>query len=70
SAPELEGAFMYGDLATGQVYALWVDEATKKATANRLVLEKGTPIFTFGEDDDGETYFSTQEGGIYKFESP
>lgn len=67
--PELEGAYLYGDLTTGQVYALWYDEAAKQTTANRLVLEKGTPIFTFGEDDAGETYFSTQEGGIYKFES-
>jgi hypothetical protein len=33
------------------------------------VLEKGTPVFTFGEDDAGEVYFSTQEGGLYKFAS-
>jgi hypothetical protein len=25
---------------------------------------------SFGEDDNGETYFVTQEGGIHKFESP
>jgi hypothetical protein len=25
---------------------------------------------TFGEDDEGEVYFATQSGGIFKFASP
>jgi hypothetical protein len=28
------------------------------------------PLMSFGEDDTGEIYFLTQEGGIMKFESP
>jgi hypothetical protein len=39
-------------------------------TANREILKNGLPVMSFGEDDNGETYFLTQEGGIHKFASP
>jgi glucose/arabinose dehydrogenase len=68
--PELEGAYVYGDFVTGQVWALWYDMTRKQVTANRTILLKGLPIMSFGEDDDGEVYFLTQEGGIHKFASP
>jgi glucose/arabinose dehydrogenase len=68
--PELEGAYLYADYVTGQIWALWYDMNKQQVTANREILPKGTPVMSFGEDDEGEVYFVTQEGGIYKFASP
>jgi glucose/arabinose dehydrogenase len=65
--PELEGAYLYADYVTGQIWALWYDREKKQVTANRAILEKGLPVLSFGEDDHGEIYFLTQAGGIYKF---
>jgi glucose/arabinose dehydrogenase len=70
SVPELEGGYLYADFVTGQMWALWYDAAKNHVTANREILKKGLPVMSFGEDDNGETYFLTQEGGIHKFESP
>ncbi len=68
--PELKGAYLYADWVTGQVWALWYDQDAKRVTANRTIVPKGTPVMTFGEDDQGETYFTTQEGGFWRFASP
>ena len=65
--PELDGAYIYADFVTGQIWALWYDAKKKEVTANRTLLEKGAPIMSFGEDDNGEIYFLTQAGGIMKF---
>ena len=42
----------------------------KQVTANRTIIPKGLPVMSFGEDDAGEVYYVTQDGGIYKFASP
>jgi glucose/arabinose dehydrogenase len=68
-APELEGAYIYADFVTGQIWALWYDRDKKEVTANRTLLEKGQPVMSFGEDDQGEIYFLTQAGDIMKFVS-
>jgi glucose/arabinose dehydrogenase len=68
--PELAGAYLYADFVTGQIWALWYDEEKKQVTANRTILPKGLPVMSFGEDDEGEVYFVTQEGGMHKFASP
>ncbi len=68
--PALSGAYVYADYVTGQIYALWYDPDKKQVTANRTIQQKGQPILSFGEDDQGELYFLTQAGGIYKFASP
>jgi glucose/arabinose dehydrogenase len=70
SAPELEGGYLYADFVSGQIWALWYDLDAKRVTANRSLLTGSTPVLTFGEDDAGETYYATQEGGLWKFESP
>ncbi|MEX2307427.1 MAG: PQQ-dependent sugar dehydrogenase [Pirellulales bacterium] len=67
--PELEGAYLYADYVTGQIWALWYDTKREQVIANREIQPKGTPVFSFGEDDEGEVYFLTQEGGINKFAS-
>ncbi len=66
--PELTGGYLYADYVSGQVWALWYDEETKEVTANRTIREKGSPVITFGEDDEGEVYF-TSEREIFTFKS-
>jgi glucose/arabinose dehydrogenase len=58
--PALEGAYLYADYVTGQVWALSYDPAAKKVTANRTIRPSGTPVITFGEDDLGEVYFASE----------
>jgi glucose/arabinose dehydrogenase len=68
--PELIGAYLYADFVSGQIWALWYEPEKKQVTANRTILAKGLPVMSFGEDDAGEVYFVTQQGGIRKFASP
>ena len=67
AAPQLEGAYIYADYVTGQIWALAYDAKTKRVTANRTLRQKGEPILSFGDDDAGEMYFHSATGGIYKF---
>lgn len=64
--PELQGAYLYADYVSGQVWALWYDDEKKEVVANRTIREKGSPVITFGEDDAGEVYF-TSEREIFTF---
>ena len=38
-----------------------------QVTANRSIQQKGMPLLSFGQDDENETYFLIQQGGIMKF---
>jgi glucose/arabinose dehydrogenase len=68
--PELVGAYVYADYVSGKLWALWYDPAQKKVTANREIpLSKSVPIMSFGEDEQGEIYFTTYSPagqGIYR----
>ena len=68
--PELTGGYIYADFVSGQIWALWYDEAKKQVTGNRTITPKGLPVMSFGEDDAGEVLYVTQDGGIHKFASP
>ncbi len=70
SVPELIGDYLYADYVTGQVWALRYDAAKKQVISNRTIQPKGAPILSFGQDDEGEVYFLTQQGAIQKFASP
>ena len=69
--PELVGAYLYADYVSGKMWALWYDADQKTVTANREIpLSKSIPVMSFGEDERGETYFTTfsSDGqGIFKF---
>jgi hypothetical protein len=67
---ELEGAYLYADFVSGRIWALWYDAESRRVFANRSIRDTGPPVMSFGEDDDGETYFATQEGGLWKFARP
>lgn len=64
--PELAGGYLYADYVTGQVWALWYDFQKQAVTANRTIRQAGSPVLTFGEDDEGEVYF-TSEREIFTF---
>lgn len=68
--PELAGAYLYADYVSGHIWALWYDPSTKQVTANRTIREQGSPVMTFGEDDNGEVYFTSPQGVIETFASP
>lgn len=68
--PELEGAYVYGDYVSGKIWALWYDFDKKKVIANRPIsTPDNLPMMSFGEDADGEIYFTTPFGAIFGFES-
>ena len=68
--PELVGAYLYADYVSGRIWALWYDESKGVVTANRMIREGGPPVVTFGEDDQGELYFTGELGDVFKFASP
>lgn len=58
--PELNGGYLYADYVTGQVWALWYDAERQAVTANRTIRPSGSPVLTFGEDDAGEVFFTSE----------
>lgn len=70
--PELQGKFLYADFVTGKLFALDYDVAAKKLRGNYSIDSNKMPVLTYGEDQDGEVYFSVESAdgkGIYKFEA-
>jgi glucose/arabinose dehydrogenase len=68
--PELNGAYLYADYVSTKIWALRYDDAKQRVVENRPILSPGVPILSFGEDEQGETYFltTTMNGqGIYRF---
>jgi glucose/arabinose dehydrogenase len=69
--PELEGHYLYADYVTNKLWALQYDEAKKRVVANRPIPDKGVPVMSFGEDEQGDVYFMTYTAtgkGIYRYE--
>ncbi len=65
--PGLVGTYVYADYATGNVWGLkWDGETVRE---NRL-LGRGRSVSSFGEDADGEVYFTSFDGRIYTFTRP
>lgn len=70
AVPELEGMYLYADYVTGRIWALRYDAAAKRVVANRTLRDRGFPILSFGEDEQGEAYFMTYTPsgrGLYRF---
>ncbi|MGE3467473.1 MAG: sorbosone dehydrogenase family protein [Pyrinomonadaceae bacterium] len=66
-APSLTGGYLYGDYVSGLMWAVWYDAAKQQTTANRPIESNGLPIVTYGEDDNGEVYWSTNNGQMFWF---
>ncbi len=68
--PSLQGKYVYADYVSGKLWALHYDAKSKKVTENRSIAwPPSLPVVTFGEDAQGEVYFSTTTSGgmIYRF---
>ncbi len=68
--PDLFGAYLFADYVTGQVYALSFDENSGRAVSVRRIGAAAMPVFSFGEDEAGEVYFTTAQGVINRVTAP
>ncbi len=62
--PGLVGSYFYGDYMTGNLWRIAKSE--KGEFESELVRRTGRSIASFGEDDDGELYLLSFDGGIYR----
>ena len=68
--PELEGWYLLADYVTNKLWALQYDEKQKRVVAFRPIADKGVPVMSFGEDEQGDAYFMAAAAngkGIYRF---
>ncbi len=65
--PALQGKYIYGDYASGKVWALTINKDGTKASGNELLLTTGFPISSFGLDANNEILLlNYAEGKIYR----
>ena len=62
----LGGYYVYADYVTGMLYALKYDWSKKATTENRSIPSSKLPVMSFGEDQNGELYYTTPIGAIFK----
>jgi glucose/arabinose dehydrogenase len=70
--PELAGYYLYADYVSGRVWALKYDPKTRSVVENRPIQydKPMLPVIGFGEDEQGEVYFTIVAAngkGIYQF---
>lgn len=61
---ELQGRYLYGDFASGKIWALRREQGGQ--VENRLLMESGLPIASFGVDQEQELYVVAYDGTIYQ----
>ncbi|HCF51215.1 MAG TPA: glucose sorbosone dehydrogenase [Syntrophomonas sp.] len=64
SAPSLNGWYVFGDFATGMIWAVRLDENMK--AESRTLLDTDYNISSFGLDQNNELYVLDYNGKIYK----
>ncbi len=64
--PSLQGAFLYSDFCSGRLWSTWLNEDGDWQDAE--IMLTGSPVSSFGEDDNGELYLIDYTGIIYRFE--
>jgi hypothetical protein len=64
--PQLAGCYLHADYVSGKLWALKVDDKFN-VVANYRIGGNVSPIMSFGEDEQGEAYYTTDGGQIYKF---
>lgn len=65
--PDLQGLYFYADYVTGKLWALRYDAQQGKVVANYSFEGDNLPVMSFGEDEAGEIYFTTDVGRLYRF---
>lgn len=63
--PSLQGRYLYSDFGSGTVWALDYDGSNVQS--NDIIATASAPT-SFGEDNAGELYIVSRNGGIFKFE--
>ena len=66
AVPTLRGQYLYADFCSGRVWALPADGQGRRA--GRQIARVPSPS-SFGEDQDGEVYVTSFDGGIYRLVS-
>lgn len=73
-APDLVGKYLYADYVSGKVYALDYDLKANKLVGNYEIPGSVAPVMSFGEDEQGETYYMTvhpdNQGQLFWFQTP
>ncbi len=64
SLPWLEGAYLYADYCSGEVWGLRYDG--EQVTEHTLLNDSVRRISAFGQDEDGEVYLLSFDGRIYR----
>jgi glucose/arabinose dehydrogenase len=63
--PDWQGIYLYGDYGSGFIWGLLRD--VDGSWQNALLFQTDTRITSYGEDEDGEVYYVSYEGGLYRF---
>jgi glucose/arabinose dehydrogenase len=67
--PELAGKYLYADYVSAKIWALNYDFQAKRVVGHQEIANRGLPIMSFGEDEDGEVYlttFSASGQGVFR----
>ena len=64
--PEWHGIYFYSDFCKGRIWGLWKTETG--GWENQELYNLNTYMTSFGEDENGELYFLTVDGGIFRLE--
>ena len=62
--PGWDGVYFFGDYCSGDLWALTADAAGSWRTGQ--VAATGRSLTSFGEDEAGELYVTTMDGGLYR----
>jgi quinoprotein glucose dehydrogenase len=67
AVPKLEGMYVYADYVSGRIWALDYDQKSGKVRQNYVIRGPGVPVTSFGEDEEGEMYFTLPSGHVFRF---
>ena len=65
--PSLQGAYVYGDYCSGNIWALKYDG--KSVTYHAELVAGGPSMSSFGVDSNGNLYALSSDGHIYQLQS-
>ena len=63
SMPEWNGIYLYGDYCTGMIWGLI---QTEGGWQNQLLFDVDVNLTSFGQDENGEIYLVSDNGGIFR----
>jgi glucose/arabinose dehydrogenase len=63
SIPEWNGIYLYGDYCTGMIWGLIQSDGSRQS---QLLFDVDVTITSFGQDENGEVYLVSDNGGIFR----